>query len=284
MSLLKKLAGTAALLTVALWSAPTLATTVLAGHPVTYALASDLATGSTLKVERAAPENIPPTRLTAYLTSRGEAAFKTAVRGADAVITLRSLWPEDPLYPLARRSNLRIVEIDAAQPIDGALPGIALQAGKALPSQPWLDPVNLGRMADTLANELGRLEPAAQPGIAARLASIKRRLIVLSARNEAALAAVDNVAVASLSERLDYLIGGLNLDRIDLPPSSDPANLTRELQTARVALVLSDGAPAPELANAVRAAQARLLVVSPTGSDPLGELEAMSARVIEALH
>ena len=156
MTLLKKMAGAAALLTAALWSLPTLATTVLAGHPVTYALASDLATGSTLKIVRAAPENIPPTRLSAYLTGRGEAAFADAAREADAVITLRSLWPEDPLYPLARRSQIRIVEIDAAQPIDGALPGIALQAGKALPSQPWLDPVNLGRMADILANELGR--------------------------------------------------------------------------------------------------------------------------------
>lgn len=280
MTALKKLAGVAALLTAALWSLPTLATTVLAGHPLVYALASDLATGSTLKIVRAAPENIPPTRLTAYLTSRGEAAFKTAVREADAVITLRSLWPEDPLYPLARRGNLRIVEIDAAQPLDGALPGIALRNGKALASQPWLDPVNLGRMADILANELGRLEPAALPAITARLASIKRRLINLSARNEAALAAVDNATVASLTERLDYLIGGLNLDQVALPAAQDR---TAWLATHPVAVLVTDSEPDADWLQTAKAAGIPLLVLEPMTVDLLGALENMSAQLIEGL-
>ncbi|MBS1155870.1 MAG: metal transporter substrate-binding protein [Proteobacteria bacterium] len=281
MSFLKKLAGVAVLLTVAFWSTPILATTVLAGHPVVYALASDLVAGSPLKVLRAAPENIPPTRLTAYLTSRGEAAFAAAAREADAVITLRSLWPEDPLYPLARRSHIRIVEIDAAQPIDGALPGIALQAGKALPSQPWLDPVNLGRMADILANELGRLEPAAQPAIATRLASIKRRLINLSARNEAVLSTVDNAAVARLSERLDYLIGGLNLDQVALPAAQDR---TAWLATHPVAALVTDSEPDADWLQAAKAAGIPLLVLDPVAADPLGALETMSARLIGSLH
>jgi hypothetical protein len=45
------------------------------------------------------------------------------------VIGVRSLWADDPLYPIARRSNIRIVEVDAARPVDGALPGIAVQPG-----------------------------------------------------------------------------------------------------------------------------------------------------------
>ena len=48
-----------------------------------------------------------------------------AAQQADAVIGVRSIWRDDPLYPMARRSNIRIVEIDAARPVDGALPGIA---------------------------------------------------------------------------------------------------------------------------------------------------------------
>ncbi|MDV3059445.1 metal ABC transporter substrate-binding protein, partial [Pseudomonas paracarnis] len=36
---------------------------------------------------------------------------------------------DDPLYPVARRSNIRIVEVDAARPVDGGLPGIAVQPG-----------------------------------------------------------------------------------------------------------------------------------------------------------
>lgn len=281
MNLLKKLACSAALLSLALWSTPILATTILTGHPVVHALASDLATGSNLEVLRAAPANIPPTRLLSYLTDRGEAAFIATARRTDAVITLRSIWPEDPLYPLARRSQIRIVEIDAALPIDGALPGIALQTSKSsLLSQPWLDPVNLGRMADILANELGRLEPAAQPTIMARLATLKRRLITLTARNEAALAAAENVTVASMGERLDYLISGLNLERIAWPASRDPADLAQQLHAAGVTLVLGDTEVEAAFRQALEAKGIRLRVLlASSEANPLDELETISAQI-----
>lgn len=281
MNILKKFIRRTALLSLVLCSAPLMAATVLTGHPVVHALASDLASGSNIEVQRAAPANIPPARLLSYLTSRGEAAFIATARRADAVITLRSIWPDDPLYPLARRNQIRIVEIDAAVPIDGALPGIALQAGKpALLSQPWLDPVNLGRMADILANELSRLEPATQPAIMARLAAIKHRLIRLTARNEAALATLDNVSVASPGERLDYLVSGLNLERIAVPESRDPADLAHQLAAAGTALVLYDAEIEPELRQALEKAGIKVRVVEAlSGNDPVGELEKLSAQI-----
>lgn len=258
---------------------PAHAVTVLAGHPVLFALAQDLA-GEKITVVRAAPENIPPTRLHAYLTTRGESAFKTAAQSADAVLTLRSIWPDDPLYSLARRSNIRIVEIDAANPLDGALPGIAVQRGKSpLNNLPWLDPVNLGRMADMLANELGRLMPAAKPAIAGKLAALKRRLITLSARNEMALAQAANVSVASRSPKFDYLLSGLNLDSVEVAED----RLAQTLMQARPTLLLVDGEADASVEQAARSAGVKVVALSVSGNDPVGELEKLSRAVVEAL-
>lgn len=267
----------ALLMLLAAW--PAHAVTVLAGHPVLFALAQDLA-GEKISVVRAAPENIPPTRLNAYLTTRGEAAFKTAAQSTDAVLTLRSVWPEDPLYPLARRSNIRVVEIDAANPVDGALPGIALHADKpATVSYPWLDPVSLGRMADILGNELSRFEPQAKSEIAEKLAVLKRRLIMLSAKNEIALAQAANVSVASLSPKFDYLISGLNLD----PVAINPDQLANSLNELKPALLLVDGEPEESVVQTARVAGVKVLALSATGRDPVAELEQLSRAVVEVL-
>ena len=100
---------------------------VLASLPITYGLGEVLLKGTGISLERAAPANLPGSRQTAYFTGRGAPALSKLASGADAVIGVRSLWADDPLYPIARRSNIRIVEVDAARPVDGALPGIAVQ-------------------------------------------------------------------------------------------------------------------------------------------------------------
>ena len=106
-------------------------TTVLASLPVTHALALALLDGTSVKLQRAAPANIPASRQPSYFSGRGGASLQKIATQADAVIALRSIWSDDPLYPMARRSNIRIVEIDAARPVDGALPGIAVQGSNA---------------------------------------------------------------------------------------------------------------------------------------------------------
>ncbi|MDI7059458.1 metal ABC transporter substrate-binding protein, partial [Pseudomonas aeruginosa] len=102
-----------------------------------------------------------PARRPAFSAGGGAGGLARAAGRAAAVTALRSIWSDDPLSPLARRSNIRIVEIDAARPVDGALPGIALRPGSDLHAYPWLNPTNLGRMADVLASDLERLAPGA---------------------------------------------------------------------------------------------------------------------------
>jgi ABC-type Zn uptake system ZnuABC Zn-binding protein ZnuA len=266
---------------------------VLASLPITYGLGEVLLKGTDVSLERAAPANLPGSRQTAYFTGRGAPALAKLATDADAVIGLRSLWPDDPLYPISRRSNIRIIEVDAARPVDGALPGIAVQPGNqvdGLNSQPWLASNNMGRMADVMAADLVRLAPTAKPAIEANLAALKQRLLKLSAASEARLAAADNLSVMSLSDHFGYLIGGLNLELVGLDARPDAEwtpealkTLTATLKDNDMAVVLHHRQPSDAVKAAVTEGGSRLVVLSVDAADPVAELEGDVDLVIKGL-
>jgi ABC-type Zn uptake system ZnuABC Zn-binding protein ZnuA len=266
---------------------------VLASLPITYGLGEVLLKGTDVSLERAAPANLPGSRQTAYFTGRGAPALAKLANDADAVIGLRSLWPDDPLYPISRRSNIRIVEVDAARPVDGALPGIAVQPGSkvdGLNSQPWFSSNNMGRMADVMAADLVRLAPEAKPKIDANLAALKQRLLKLSATSEARLASADNLSVMSLSDHFGYLIGGLNLELIAQDPRPDAewtAEALKQLGTTLkdndVAVVLHHRQPSEALKVVIAGSGSRLVVLSTDAVDPVAELEGNVDLLIKGL-
>ncbi|MEI2414590.1 zinc ABC transporter substrate-binding protein [Orrella sp. JC864] len=270
------------------------ATVVLVAHPVLAALTETLAQGTGIRVERAAPANLPATRHASYFMGRGGKALQTAAGKAHAVVAMRSVWPDDPLYPMARRSNIRLVEIDAALPLDGALSGIALQPGERAGSQfaayPWLGTANLGRMADIIAADLGRLAPQEQAAIDGNLARIKRQLVEINASSQAALARAENVSVISLSERLPYLVSSFNLDLVETM-ARDDADWTPERLQALTAAIRDSGAAAvlmhreadPALRQAIEAGGAKPVLLHTEGSDPLGELRQNAQALQQAL-
>lgn len=279
-------------LAVALAGLPALAsaTQVLTTLPVTHSLASALLAGTAVQLKRAAPANLPASRQPSYFSSRGGAALAKAALQADAVIGVRSIWRDDPLYPMARRSNIRIVEIDAARPVDGALPGIAVNGDDDYAAYPWLNPTNLGRMADVLANDLERLSPADKARIQGNLAGLKRQLLEMTASSQTQLAKVDNLSVVSLSERLEYLASGLNLDVVEQPLPADGKwdaaalkALGENLEGQDVALVLDHRQPDAALAKVIEAAGAKLVVVESDPEDALAGLRASVEQVVGAL-
>ncbi|VEE16053.1 metal ABC transporter solute-binding protein, Zn/Mn family [Ectopseudomonas mendocina] len=266
---------------------------VLASLPITYGLGSILLQGAEAQVVRAAPANLPASRQVSFFTGRGAGALEKAASSADAVIAVRSLWPEDPLYPMARRSNIRIVEIDAARPVDGALPGIALTSAgsNTLEERPWLSINNLGRMADVIAADLVRLSPNDAKQIASNLADIKQRLLSLSAVSESRLAELDSLSVISLSPGFEYLTSSLNLDVIEvLPPSTSDSDAGASLELLKsairdneVRLVLTSRPVEKAVANATEDAGARLLILGELPEDPLVALGEITEQVIDGL-
>ena len=260
------------------------ATQVLTTLPITHSLASALLDGTAVQLKRAAPANLPASRQPSYFSSRGGPSLEKAAQQADAVIGVRSIWRDDPLYPMARRSNIRIVEIDAARPVDGALPGIAVTGDDAYGAYPWLNPTNLGRMADVVANDLERLAPDDK----AKIQGNKRQLLELSASSQTRLAKVDNLTVVSLSGRLGYLASGLNLDVVEqpLPTEWDAAALKaleENLKTQDVALVLDHRQPDAAVAEVIKAAGAKLVVVESDPEDAFAGLKASVDQVVGAL-
>lgn len=266
---------------------------VLASLPITYGLSDMLLKGSDVKLERAAAANLPGSRQSAYFSGRGAEALQKLAVNADAVVGLRSVWSDDPLYPMARRSNIRIVEIDAARPVDGGLPGIAVQPGKvadSLNSQPWLASNNMGRMADVIAADLVRLAPKAKPSIETNLARFKQRLLKLSADSEARLGQADNLSVVSLSDHFAYLIGGLNLELIQVDARADDQwtpealkQLSQTLKDSEVKLVLDHRQPADNVKAAIAESGSTLVVLDTDGSDPLAGLEGSIKQVLDTL-
>ena len=266
---------------------------ILASVPITVGLGQLLLKDTGVILERAAAANLPGSRQSAYFSGRGAGALHQLAEHADAVIGLRSVWRDDPLFPMARRSNIRIVEIDAARPVDGSLPGIALQPGAerdGLNSQPWLVSNNMGRMADVMAADLARLAPDAKPQIEANLATLKQRLLKLSADSEQQLAHVDNLSVVNLSDRLDYLVAGLNLEPVTIDhPADQPwtpealKTLTQTLKDNDVALVLDHRAPSEALKTAVAQSGSELVVIRADGADPVAQLQATIETLITAL-
>ena len=267
---------------------------ILASLPITYGLGELLLKNSNVTLQRAAAANLPGSRQNAYFSGRGAPALHKLATEADAVIGLRSVWSDDPLYPMARRSNIRIVEVDAARPVDGSLPGIAVQPGvhiDGLNSQPWLTSNNMGRMADVIAADLVRLAPQAKPQIETNLASLKQRLLKLSADSEAQLAKADNLSVVSLSERLDYLIGGLNLERVEVDHKGDETwtpealqALSETLKDNDVALVLDHRQPSAEVKKAIAEGGRELVVIGADGTDPVAELQGNIEAMVRVLH
>ncbi|MDP9665082.1 UNVERIFIED_ORG: ABC-type Zn uptake system ZnuABC Zn-binding protein ZnuA [Pseudomonas cremoricolorata] len=277
-------------LAVALTSLPSLAsaTQVLTTLPVTHSLANTLLEGTSVELKRAAPANLPASRQPSYFSGRGEASLHKAAQQADAVIGVRSIWPDDPLYPVARRSNIRIVEIDAARPVDGALPGIAVTGADAYAGYPWLSPTNLGRMADVVANDLERLSPADKARIKTNHAGFKQQVLALAADSQTRLAKVENLTTVSLSERLGYLASGLNLDLVDqpLPTEWDAAALKAladNLKNQDVALVLDHRQPEAAVAQVIKDSGAKLVVVQSDTDDTLAGLKSSVDLIVEAL-
>lgn len=268
-------------------------TQLLAALPITYGLTAALIDGSSIQLERAAPANLPGSRQPSYFAGRGAGKLQKLASEADAVVSLRSSWQEDSLYPLSRRSNIRIIEIDAARPVDNALPGIAVKpnlSANGLDSQPWLEVNNMGRMADIIAADLVKLQPDAKDVIEQNLSKLKHRLLQLSASSESKLAEIDNLSVVSLTDHFQYLIGGLNLEQIplELPASGqwdEPrlAQLTDTLRDYDVAIVLSQIQPSAEVVEAIAATDSTLVVLDSTESDPVQDLEKQITAIISAL-
>ena len=263
---------------------------VLAAHPVLHGLAQELVRGSRIEIVRVTPADLPASRHPAYLTGRGLEALQSAASQAQAVLSMRSIWPDDQLYPLARRSNIRIVEIDTANPIEGDLPGLTLNQtqGHAIQTQPWLASTNLARMATLIVDALARLHPASAKTLEHNLQKTSQQLQQLEINTSQALASAPNLSVVVLSPRLQTLAQALDLEILPWTAPADPTQaapaLQALLQREKVALVLHHTTPDAAQLQAIQNSGAQLLIVREFSANPITELQQAVQNAVKILN
>lgn len=286
-----------------LHAAPGPAPRILTALPPAAALARALTAGTGAEILTVQPDRLPASRLPSYLAGRGAETLAEAAPMADAALTLRSLWPGDPLWPHARRSNLRITEIDMATPLDGALPGIArrdppendavYEALDLTPMQalevemaPWLAPASLSHMSAITAADLQGLHPDASPRIAANRDTLAASLRDLRARAERGLLSAPDLGCLSLTPAASYLAADLGLDLlaeiIAAPREWTPARATLLegwLRDNKVRAVLTDDPSEGDLKAAIEAAGAREILLAAVEADHASPMIAIETSI-----
>lgn len=134
---------------------------ILTTTPITYMLATQLMKGSPITTTYLAPKRYGLERLNNWYASKGETKALEAGKTATVAITLKSLWPQDPLFIYARQGNINLIEIDASQSISPRARGIAsvqLEDGRRS-VYAWLNPNNIGTMLSIVSEDLKRIWP-----------------------------------------------------------------------------------------------------------------------------
>ncbi|NDV21435.1 metal ABC transporter solute-binding protein, Zn/Mn family [Desulfovibrio sp. JC022] len=144
--------------------------------------------------------------------------FSEQASNAAACVTIRSVWQHDDLYPYARRTNVRIVEIDGSAPVDKTQAGVKLikekVSGQISPFI-WRSPGNLTKMADFIAKDLIALYPDHAPKIYNNLKSLKQNLFKLRTKYESKLIDLESTEAISLTSDFDYLISEFGIEVVD---------------------------------------------------------------------
>jgi len=186
--------------------------TVLTSQEVTRTLGEALTKDTSIKVVNVIPKGYSMRGQDAYLKKHQKKIFDTAAN-ADAVLTVSSAWPADPLYKWARRGNLRIVNIDCAKPLDECGAGVPLVEvnGEYSPFV-WRSPANLTRMAAIVSDDLCRLSPGDVKIIKRNLKALQTALFKLRSKYEAAFLELDFVDLAAFTRGYTYLADEFGLD------------------------------------------------------------------------
>ncbi len=103
----------------------------------------------------------------------------------EAVISLRSIMEEDQLYVQLRTMNIRIVEIDAATPLNPTLTTIGtIRTEESVNPYVWLAPSVVTRSSEIIAKDLVSLFPDQKEKIESNLQGIREQIRVLIAEYE----------------------------------------------------------------------------------------------------
>jgi ABC-type Zn uptake system ZnuABC Zn-binding protein ZnuA len=272
---------------------------VVTGLQATFSITSALARDTGILV-RNLPARPTPMAAQKLMLGRSDAEALGLLDAATAVVTLGAVWPQDPLFAVARARNIRVVEIDASRPLSGGRSGVAEIAAPAsiaawrdpAPQERadgvspfvWLSVSNGVRMAEIVAEDLIRLVPDQAETISANLGAFTDELRSIRSEFETRFAALPDPRVYALSPSFIYMtnevgvfVEGYFLEQDIRWTEADHAGLTALLRSDDIGVVIHQWQPAAPIAAAIEAAGAQLLVLQsgdPGQPDDSGALPA----------
>lgn len=134
--------------------------------------------------------------------------------GVDAVVTIRSIWPTDPLYRYLRAKNVRIVEIDACTSIEPSLIGIStlkIPETDIISPYFYLNPFNVSISADLITHDLVRLYPSEKEQIEKNLSDFRKNIFALKSEYDLKFIEKYDLRCVSLSDKFVYLTQSLSI-------------------------------------------------------------------------
>lgn len=260
------------------------APTVITGAQPTYSLVHALTADTPIQVVNVPQDGRRLASLKDYISRRTE-QFEPLFNQADAVVAYTNVIGTDPLYRYARRANINLVYIDAAQPWEYDSPGVSLVT---LPSTNvawaeqtdvdvqesgyspyfWLSPGNAVRMSDIIGNDLARVFPEYEQAIQENLRRLKADWLALSGEFHDRLLSSADTSVFALANEFVYLTNdmGIYVDSYFIKQDinwtdADLENLTHHLKSRDIQVVLHKWQPSEKIQTAVAKAGAKIVVL-----------------------
>jgi ABC-type Zn uptake system ZnuABC Zn-binding protein ZnuA len=287
------MAGTVAVLWLAIASPALAGDTILTSLPPVFSLAATLAKGTDIDVKEA-PARFPGMNNLQRVLTKADASLNSLLKSATAVISIESVWPGDPLYRQARSRNIRIVPIDAARSMDlsGASVAVINQPTSSLPRRTggptgsvspyvWFSPSNAIKMADIIAADLMRLSPSNIAKIRANLSEFTSGMQTLRAEYDARILRFADTRLFALSDHFVYLtnefafdVEGYFLEDDVRWTAADLKGFSEVLKEHDIRVVIHHWEPAEPIRRAITEGGAKLVVLrdvdgaSDTPSDP----------------
>ncbi len=260
-------------------------TTVLTSLQATYSITSALSRKTSIEVVNARQVSVGLDNYEVYFkTSRkSERRFQEA----DAVVTIKSVWKKDPLFIYARKSNIRVIQIDASISPDPLLSGVsrlavpqnALSEGKSFnPGYNesktslyiWLSLSNASRMAEIIAADLKRLVPGFRKQIEKNLLSLKKRIFNLKLEFDNKFGHIEDLELLALADEFVYLTSDFSMQTVATLvktgtawTENDIRILKRILAENNIRIVIHKWQPAKEIKETIEKAGARLVILNP---------------------
>ncbi|MBI9093099.1 MAG: zinc ABC transporter substrate-binding protein [Desulfobacterium sp.] len=265
---------------------------VLTSLQATYSLTARLCRGTAIKVENLFPQGVSMKSQQYYIRKHIKELAKP-LSHATAVVTIRSAWPGDPLFPAARGEKISTIEIDASMPLDIRQSGVALlnvpKNGESSMEESclkiWLSLANASRMAEIIAIDLQRLSFGDRAVIGRNLMELKQEMFKLRSGYETRFARLDSLEVIAMTGEFVYLTDNFNIEVVGyfLKPEidwteNDFAAFEQAILDSDIKVVIHKWEPDKAIMDLLRKTGVRLVVLDPMDA-PAGNDDALDVDV-----